>query len=86
MQNNPPNLIDPSKWSYDEIVAHLEKEVELNALEESHGLPKSSVTIRPKNLLSNVLLADIGGNYCKENGHMVKDGKKTQKRKRHTNM
>ena len=40
---------------YDEIVAHLERELELIALEESDGLPKASMTsstAKPKTPLS----------------------------------
>ena len=43
--------------SYDEIVAHLERELELNALEDSDDLPMATMktTNSKKNLLSNGL-------------------------------
>ena len=48
--------------SYDEIVAHLERELELNALEESDVLPMASMTssvTNPKTISSNVQMSDI---------------------------
>ena len=45
--------------SYDEIVAHLERDLGLNALEESDVLPMASMTFstsRPKTLLSTKTL------------------------------
>ena len=75
-----------SKKKFDESVAHLEQELEPNALEESDDLPMATMTSstsKSKNLLSNELLFDIDCNYCKENGYMVKDCKKIEgKRKR----
>ena len=70
--------------SYDEIVAHLERELELNALEESDDLPMATMTsssTKPKTPLSTGQLSDTTCNYCKEKGHMVKDCKKLKKKK-----
>ena len=67
------NMAKLENGSYDEIVAHLERELELNALEESDDLP-----ILP---LSNGKTSDITCNYCKEKGHMVKDCEKLKKKK-----
>ena len=70
--------------SYDEIVAHLERELELNALEESDDLPMATMTSsssKPKILLSTGQMSDITCNYCKEKGRMVKDCKKLKKKK-----
>ena len=70
------NMARLENGSYDEIVAHLEKELELNALEESDDLPMATMTsssTKPKTPLSTGQLSDITCNYCKENGHMVKD-------------
>ena len=38
------NMARIQNGSYDEIVAHLERELELNALEESDGLPLAAMT------------------------------------------
>ena len=70
--------------SYDEIVAHLETELELSALEESDNLPMASMTsstIKAKTAPSNVQMSDITCNYCKEKGHMFKDCEKLKKEK-----
>ena len=69
--------------SYDEIVAHLERELELNALEESDDLAMASVTssvTKPKTVSSNVQMNDITCNYCKEKSDMVKDCEKLKKK------
>ena len=65
-----------SKKKFDEIVAHLERELELNALEESDDLSMATMTsspYMPESLLSNELLTDIGFNCSKENEHMAKN-------------
>ena len=73
------NMARLENGSYDEIVAHLERELELNALEESDDLPMATMTsssTKPKTPLS-----DITCNYCKEKSHMVKDWEKLKKKK-----
>ena len=70
--------------SYDEIVAHLERELELNALEESDDLPMATMTSsssKPKTPLSSGQMSDITCNYCKEKSHMVEDCEKLEKKK-----
>ena len=70
--------------SYDEIAAHLERELELNALEESDDLPVATMTSsssKPKTPLSTGQMSDITCNYCKEKGHMVKDCEKLKQKK-----
>ena len=52
--------------SYDEIKAHLEKEMELNAREEYDDLPMVSMTsstAKPKTFLSTGQTTDITCNY-----------------------
>ena len=71
--------------SHDEIVAHLEKELELNALEESDDLPMvtmTSSTSKSKTPLSTGQMTDITCNYCKEKSHLVKDCKKLKKKRK----
>ena len=78
------NMARLENGSYDEIVAHLERELELNALEESDDLPMATMTsssTKPKTPLSTGQLSDITCNYCKEKRHMVKDCEKLKKKK-----
>ena len=78
------NMARLEKGSNDEIVAHLEKELELNALEDSDDLPMATMTSlnsKSKTPLSTGQLTDITGNYCKEKGHMVTDCEKLKKKK-----
>ena len=78
------NMARLENGSYDEIVAHLERELELNALEESDDLPMATMTsssTKPKTPLSTGQMSDITCNYCKEKGHKVKDCEKLKKKK-----
>ena len=82
------NMARLEDGSYDEIVAHLERELELNALEESDDLPMASMTsstTKTKTVPSNAQMSDITCNYCKEKGHMAKDCEKLRKKKKRPN-
>ena len=62
--------------SYEEIVAHLERELELNALEESDDLPTVTMTSAQikggGNLLSSGIDPKTNCTYCNEDGHNYK--------------
>ena len=78
------NMARLENGSYDEIVAHLEGELEPNILEEADDLPMATMTsssAKPKIPLSTAQMSDITCNYCKEKGHMVKDYEKLKKKK-----
>ena len=61
-----------------------ERELELNALEESDDLPMASMTsstTKNKTVPSKAQMSDITCNYCKEKGRMVKNCEKLKKKK-----
>ena len=72
--------------TYEEIVAHLERELELNALEESDDLPMATLASASTNQ-SNLLSYGINTNkdaqcsYCKAKGHCYKSCPKLKKKK-----
>ena len=70
------NMARLENGSNDEIFAHLERELELNALEKSDDVPMATMTSsssKPKTPLSTAQTSVITCNYCKEEGHIVKD-------------
>ena len=80
------NMARLENGTYEEIVAHLERELELNALEESDDLPlatMASVSTNQSNLLSNGINTNKDGqcSYCKVTGHYYKSCPKLKKKK-----
>ena len=79
------NMARLENGSYDEIVAHLKKELELNALEESEDFPIATMTSsfsKPKTRLSTGQTSKITCDYCKEKGNQYGQGlQKTEKEK-----
>ena len=68
------NMARLENGTYEEIVAHLEREPKLNALEESDDLPMAtmaSASANTSNLLSNGIntIKDAQCSYCKATGH-----------------
>ena len=80
------NMARLENGTYEEIVAHLERELELNALEESNDLPRAtmaSASTNQSNLLSNGINTnkDAQCSYCKATGHYYKSSPKLEKKK-----
>ena len=71
---------------YEKIVAHLERELELNAWEESDDLPIATMA-SPSTSSRSLLSTGIATNkepqcaYCKANGHFSKNFPKLKKKK-----
>ena len=80
------NMARLENGTYEEIVAHLERELELNALEESDDLPMATMASASTNQ-SNLLSTGINTNkdaqcsYCKATGHFYKSCPKLKKKK-----
>ena len=72
--------------TYEEIVAHLERELELNALEDADDLPMATMASEStsnSNLLSNGINTnkDAQCSYCKATGHYYESCPKLKKKK-----
>ena len=70
--------------TYEEIVTHLERELELNGLEDSDDLPITTMSVSQtsgqKNLLSQGMETNLECHYCKKPGHLIKDCRKLKKK------
>ena len=80
------NMARLDNGTYEEIVAHLERELELNALEESDDLPMAtmaSASTSNSNLLYNGINTnkDAQCSYCKATGHFYESCPKLKKKK-----
>ena len=79
------NMARLENGTYEEIVAHLKRELELNALEKSDGLPMAtmaSASSNQSNLLSNGINTnkDAQCSYCKATGHYYESCPKLKKK------
>ena len=80
------NMTRLENATYEEIVTHLERELELNGLEEGDDIPVPTMSTAPTaarpgtGLLSSGIDPNITCNYCKKPGH-VKDDCRKLKRK-----
>ena len=79
------NMARLENGTYEEIVAHLERELELNALEESDDLPMAtmvSASTNQSNLLSNGINTnkDAQCTYCEATGQYYKSCPKLKKK------
>ena len=80
------NVARPENGTYEEIVAHLQRELEINALEESDCLPiatMASASTSGCNLLSHGIDTnkDAQCSYCKATGHFYKNCLKLKKKR-----
>ena len=83
--NRSVNMARLENGTYEEIVAYLEKELALKALEESDDLPMAtmaSASTNQSNLLSNGINTntDAQCSYCKATGHHYKSCSKLKKK------
>ena len=81
------NMARLENGTYEEIVAHLERELELNALEESDNLPIATIASASTNhsiLLSNGINTnkDAQCSYCKATGITTKTALNSKRRRR----
>ena len=79
------NMARLENGTYEEIIAHLERELKLNALEESDDLPMAnmaSASTSNNNLLSNGINTnkDAQCSYCEDTGHYYKSCPKLKKK------
>ena len=78
------NMARLENGTYEEIVTHLERELELNGLEDSDDLPITTMSVSQtsgsKNLLSQGMETNLECHYCKKPGHLIKDCRKLKKK------
>ena len=83
------NMARLENGTYEEIVAHLEKELDLNALEDSDNLSIATIASssrKARNLLSNGIdtYKDNQLSYCKTEDHFRKNCPKPKKKRKWT--
>ena len=95
--NKSTNQAYLENGTYDQIVKHLEREMELNGLESDEALVKTQMTVTKKEqngekankkqaekakTVPNETLENDQCRYCKETGHMIADCPKLAKRRK----
>ena len=79
------NMARLENATYEEIVTHLERELELNGLEEGDDIPVPTMSTAPTatrpgtGLRSSGIDPGVTCNYCKKPGHMKDDCRKLQR-------
>ena len=80
------NMARLENATYEEIVTHLERELELNGLEEGDDIPVPTMSTAPTatrpgtGLLSSGIDPNITCNYCKKPGHIKDDCRKLKRK------
>ena len=80
------NMARLENATYEEIVTHLERELELNGLEEGDDIPVPTMSAAPTatrpgtGLLSSGIDPNITFNYCKKPGHIKDDCRKLKRK------
>ena len=80
------NMARLENASYEEIVTHLERELELNGLEGGDDIPVPTMSTAPTatrpgtGLLSSGIDPNITCNYCKKPGHVKEDCRKLKRK------
>ena len=81
------NMARLENATYEEIVTHLEGELELNGLEEGDDIPVPTMSTAPtttrpgQGLLSSGIDTGTTCNYCKKPGHVIDECRKLKKRR-----
>ena len=80
------NMARLENATYEEIVTHLERELELNGFEEGDDIPVPTMSTAPTatrpgtGLLSSGIDPNITCNYCKKPGHIKDDCRKLKRK------
>ena len=81
------NMARLENATYEEIVTHLERELELNGLEEGDDIPVPTMSTAPTatrpetGLLSSGIDPNVTCNYCKKPGHVKNDCRNSNERR-----